>query len=141
MPSELQLVHENKGPKKISKISFSILGGHDIVSASELQVVNRELYEIGTRNPRVAGVLDKRMGVSRPDSDNLCSSCMKRLSECPGHFGYVQLNLPCFHIGYFKHCIDILHCICKTCSRILLKPEDKIDNGKEEEEPPGQTGW
>ena len=74
----------------------------------------------------MAGVLDKRMGVSRPDSDNLCSSCIERLSECPGHFGYVQLNLPCFHIGYFKHCIDILHCICKTCSRVLLKPEDKI---------------
>ena len=126
MPRKLLLVNENKGPKKISKLSFSILGGHDIVSAGELQIINRELYEIGSRNPKANGVLDKRMGVSRPDSDNVCSTCMKRLSECPGHFGYIQLNLPCFHIGYFKHCINILHCICKTCSRVLLNPVDKI---------------
>ena len=67
-----------------------------------LQVINRELYEIGSRNPKANGVLDKRMGVSRPDSDNLCSSCEKRLSECPGHFWLHSSNLPCFHIGYFK---------------------------------------
>ena len=90
MPRKLQLVNENKGPKKISKLSFSILGGHDIVSAGELQIINRELYEIGSRNPKANGVLDKRMGVSRPDSDNVCSTCMKRLSECPGHFGYIS---------------------------------------------------
>ena len=48
----------------------------------------------------------------------------KRLSDCAGHFGYIQLELPVFHAGYFRHTLVILQCICKKCSRILL-PEAK----------------
>ena len=32
-----------------------------------------------------------------------------------------------FHIGYFKHTLQVLQCICKTCSRILL---DEASYGK-----------
>ncbi len=124
-----QLVKETKGPKRISKISFNMLSAGDIVSASEIQVVQRELYQIGTRNPKALGVLDKRLGVSRPEPSNpehRCETCHKKLQNCPGHFGYIQLQLPCFHIGYFKHCIEILQSICKECSRVLLSPEDRL---------------
>ncbi len=34
--------------------------------------------------------------------------------------GYIRLELPVFHIGYFKNTIQILQCICKTCSRVML---------------------
>lgn len=47
----------------------------------------------------------------------------KKLNECAGHFGYIQLELPVFHAGYFKHTLVILQCICKCCSRVMLKPE------------------
>lgn len=49
----------------------------------------------------------------------------KRLSDCAGHFGYIQLELPVFHAGYFRHTLIILQCICKRCSRILLASEEK----------------
>lgn len=49
-----------------------------------------------------------------------------KIDNCPGHFGYVRLHLPIFHIGFFKSIIDILRCICKTCGRVLLKEEDRI---------------
>ena len=49
----------------------------------------------------------------------------KKLAECAGHFGYIQLELPCFHVGYFKHTLTILQCICKKCSRILLPIADR----------------
>ena len=40
------------------------------------------------------------------------------------HAGYIQLELPVFHIGYFKNTVQLLQCICKSCSRILLpEPE------------------
>ena len=51
--------------------------------------------------------------------------------NCSGHFGYIRLNLPLFHIGYFKKVINILQCICKVvsaqqyCARVLL-PEEQI---------------
>ena len=27
---------------------------------------------------------------------------------------YIKLVLPVFHIGYFRHCLGILQCICKV---------------------------
>lgn len=44
----------------------------------------------------------------------------KKLADCSGHFGYIQLELPVFHVGYLRHTLAILQCICKKCSRILL---------------------
>ncbi|RYE83105.1 MAG: hypothetical protein EOO65_04475, partial [Methanosarcinales archaeon] len=39
-----------------------------------------------------------------------------------GHFGYIKLELPVFHIGFLRATIELLQCICKTCSRVLLAP-------------------
>jgi DNA-directed RNA polymerase III subunit RPC1 len=47
------------------------------------------------------------------------------MTECPGHFGFLKLALPIFHVGYFKHTVSILQCICKTCSRVLLSDEER----------------
>ena len=43
---------------------------------------------------------------------------------CVGHFGYVRLALPAFHIGYLRFIQSILQNICKNCARVLLtEPE------------------
>jgi DNA-directed RNA polymerase III subunit RPC1 len=52
--------------------------------------------------------------------DALCGTCGKGLDECVGHFGYIDLELPVFHVGYFKATITVLQTICKTCSHALL---------------------
>ena len=36
--------------------------------------------------------------------------------------GFIQLVLPVFHIGYFKQTMVLLHCICKSCSRVRIRP-------------------
>ena len=58
--------------------------------------------------------------------DAICGTCRKGLNECVGHFGYIDLELPVFHVGYFKAVITILQTICKTCSHVLLN--DKMRN-------------
>lgn len=63
------------------------------------------------------------MGIS--DKLSCCKTCNKRLTDCAGHFGYIQLELPVFHVGYFKHTLAILQCICKSCSRVMIKPADR----------------
>mmetsp|Transcript_29477 Transcript_29477/g.44737 ORF Transcript_29477/g.44737 Transcript_29477/m.44737 type:complete len:286 (-) Transcript_29477:3384-4241(-) len=68
--------------------------------------------------PTRGGPLDHRLGVG--NKDGVCETCGKGYVECPGHFGFVNLALPVFHIGYFKHVINILQSICKDCSRLLL---------------------
>ena len=47
------------------------------------------------------------------------------MEQCAGHYGYVRLELPVFHIGYLKNVQSILQCVCKACSRILLGPVER----------------
>ena len=54
-----------------------------------------------------------------------CATCKGKLIDCAGHFGYIKLEMPVFHIGYFKNIIGILQCICKSCAHVLLSEEDR----------------
>ena len=54
------------------------------------------------------------------DKDANCATCGLKMADCVGHFGYIKLVLPVFHVGFFKHCIQILQVICKNCSCVLL---------------------
>eukprot|EP00897_Mesotaenium_endlicherianum_P003119 jgi/Mesen1/2835/ME000174S02093 len=58
------------------------------------------------------------------DKKGECATCNGKLTECPGHYGYIRLELPVYHVGYFKNIVVILQCICKMCGRVLL-PEDE----------------
>ena len=58
------------------------------------------------RRPQPNGVLDPRLGVSNKRA--ICDTCGQGLTECTGHFGYIRLELPVFHIGYFKNTVQIL---------------------------------
>ncbi|KAJ1442576.1 hypothetical protein B484DRAFT_390049, partial [Ochromonadaceae sp. CCMP2298] len=49
----------------------------------------------------------------------------KKLSDCAGHFGYIQLELPVFHAGYFRHTLVVLQCVCKRCARVMLASEER----------------
>lgn len=93
-------------------------------SASEFQLSSDQLFTKEKRLPAPNGVLDKRLGVS--ENGDKCETCNSRQVDCAGHFGYIRLELPCFHIGYFKHTLTILQCICKTCACVLLDEESKI---------------
>jgi RNA polymerase Rpb1, domain 1 len=44
-----------------------------------------------------------------------CETCGLEAAFCPGHYGYIDLELPVFHPGYFKSTIKVLQCICKVC--------------------------
>ena len=35
------------------------------------------------------------------------------------------MELPIFHVGYFKHVIAILQCVCKTCARVMVPEEER----------------
>ena len=63
------------------------------------------------------------MGTTSKDAR--CKTCDEFLTECSGHFGHLRLTLPVFHQGYFKAIIACLACICKSCSRLLLSPEER----------------
>ncbi|KAI3724533.1 hypothetical protein L2E82_36314 [Cichorium intybus] len=55
-----------------------------------------------------------------------CETCHGDFHNCPGHFGYLPLVLPVYNVGCISHIVDILKCICKLCSRILLVEEELV---------------
>jgi DNA-directed RNA polymerase III subunit RPC1 len=117
-----QAVKLNTAPKRISKIQFGTMTRNDIRASAEFAVTNRVLTTQEEhslkRVPAKDGCMDSRLGVS--DKTTKCQTCHQPLALCSGHFGYIQLKLPVFHAGYFKHTLTILQCICKGCSRVLL---------------------
>jgi DNA-directed RNA polymerase beta' subunit len=45
----------------------------------------------------MGGLMDPRMGTI--DRNFKCQTCGEGMSECPGHFGHIELARPVFHIG------------------------------------------
>ncbi|KAF2982903.1 hypothetical protein EK904_005838 [Melospiza melodia maxima] len=110
--------------KKISHICFGMKSPEEMRQQAHIQVVSKNLYsQDNHHSPLQYGVLDHRMGTS--EKDRPCETCGKSLADCLGHYGYIDLELPCFHVGYFKAVIGILQMICKTCCRIMLSVEEK----------------
>ncbi|RMZ73775.1 hypothetical protein GMOD_00004566 [Pyrenophora seminiperda CCB06] len=114
-------------PARIKHIQFGIHSNQDIVNQAVLEVSDRNVYDLqpaanNTRTLTANGPMDTRMGTS--SKAGICGTCGEGLDKCNGHFGHIKLALPAFHVGYLKHIIEVLNCICKDCSRVLLdEPE------------------
>lgn len=114
-------------------------GPDEIQQEAHIRIVSKNLYGDG-RQPAPYGVLDRQMvifhqngsyegecirifiphlqGVSQKDA--LCATCNQGLNECVGHFGYLDLALPVYHVGHFRATIQILQSICKVSSTFFL---------------------
>jgi DNA-directed RNA polymerase III subunit RPC1 len=103
---------------RVREIEFGLLRAADLERMSYVEVTNSVLYQPNKREPYPGGALDRRLGTS--DKRLHCATCGKQLVQCLGHFGDIKLQLPVFHIGFFKEAQRVLQCICKTCSAILL---------------------
>lgn len=127
-------------PKRIKELRFGILyatsteydnieltlvysSNQDIVNQAVLEVSDRNCYDLITvgQNRTITrhGPLDQRMGTS--SKTGICDTCGEELISCNGHFGYIKLALPAFHVGYFRMIIDVLHNICKVRQLNLVK--------------------
>ncbi|VDO41469.1 unnamed protein product [Haemonchus placei] len=116
---------ESDSVQKVVGVRFSAGSSEFIRQTSHVRVLNNRLYEEGARNftPAKCGPLDRRLGTSSNYCP--CSTCDSSLSDCVGHFGYVDLAFPVFHIGFFKSTIQVLQCICKNCARLLLSESQR----------------
>lgn len=70
--------------------------------------------------PKLGGLMDPRQGVI--DRNSRCQTCAGNMTECPGHFGHIDLAKPVFHVGFITKTIKILRCVCFYCSKLLVSP-------------------
>lgn len=88
------------------------------MSVTEGGIRFSETMEAG--RPKLCGLMDPRQGVI--DRNSRCQTCAGNMTECPGHFGHIDLAKPVFHIGFITKTIEILRCVCFFCSKLLVSP-------------------
>jgi DNA-directed RNA polymerase II subunit RPB1 len=88
------------------------------MSVTEGGIRYSETYEGG--RPKIGGLMDPRQGVM--DRNSRCQTCAGNMTECPGHFGHLELAKPVFHVGFLKQTIKVLRCVCFYCSKMLVGP-------------------
>jgi len=123
LATQSQFVEFTEFYKKVGGLQFSLLKNQEIIDMSAIPIKDYILYTPKDHNINEFGPLDLRLGVA--DRKNTCGTCKKRIEDCSGHYGYIKLALPIYHVGYFKHTLNMLQCICKTCSRVMLGPAER----------------
>ena len=103
--------------KEVNSIQFGLFSPEEI---EKMAVCKISLDENG--NPNISNINDRRMGPIDYNKFNKtkCSTCNCDLYDCPGHFGYIHLEMPVYHVGYIKDCAKLLNCICCKCGEILI---------------------
>ena len=108
---------------KISSIEFRMLSPQLVKKMGVVKVITPELYD-ADGYPIDGSLMDLKMGVIDPGLR--CRTCGGKVRECPGHFGYIELARPVFHIRYIPLIYAFLRSTCPVCGRILL-PQTEID--------------
>ncbi len=108
--------------KQVDTLVFGILSPKHIKKMAAAKIVTPELYD-KEGYPVDGGLMDIRLGVIDPGLR--CKTCGSKLKECPGHFGYIELARPVFHVKLIAIILDLLRMTCNDCGRVLL-PQNKI---------------
>ncbi|XP_031343818.1 DNA-directed RNA polymerase II subunit RPB1-like [Photinus pyralis] len=115
--------NDSKAPLRyVKRVQFGILSPDEIrrMSVTEGGIRFPETMEAG--RPKLGGLMDPRQGVI--DRNSRCQTCAGNMTECPGHFGHIDLAKPVFHVGFITKTIKILRCVCFYCSKLLVSPNN-----------------
>ena len=87
--------------KRVKSIQFGLLSPKEIERMAVCQVTNPRSFE-DNGYPTENGINDLRMGTT---DKKLCATCKCNFKDCPGHFGYIHLATPVFHVGFITECL------------------------------------
>lgn len=108
-------------PKRIGSIEFGLLSPKEIRKMSVRKIIWADTYD-DDGFPYPQGLMDLHLGVIDPGLR--CKTCDNKASDCPGHFGHIELAKPVIHVGYTRLIRKLLRVTCRNCGRILLSPEE-----------------
>ncbi len=106
--------------RQVASLNFSLLSPEQVKKLSAAKIVTPELYDIDGF-PVDGGLMDLRLGAIDPGVR--CRTCGKRVKECPGHSGSIELARPVFHIKYIQLIEHCLRSYCPSCGKLTLSEE------------------
>ena len=83
--------------RSIQEIQFGLLSPEEIKNMSVAPIEYPETMDEQNLRPRQLGLADPRLGSI--DRAFKCGTCDENMSECPGHFGHIELAVPVYHVG------------------------------------------
>ncbi|KAL6479964.1 hypothetical protein MHYP_G00109970 [Metynnis hypsauchen] len=108
--------------RRLEGLSFSMFSSEEIRKLSVKSITNSILLDsVGNAAP--SGLYDLSLGPA--DSKEICSTCMQDFSNCPGHFGHVDLHLPVYNPLLFDKLYMIVRGSCLSC-HLLTCPRAAI---------------
>lgn len=105
---------------RVNHVQFGILGPDEIRAMSVVEVTEHERYEKNI--PKENGLMDLRLGTI--DSAVRCKTCECTMTDCPGHFGHIELARPVFNVGFMGNILKVLRMICLFCNNIVIAKSD-----------------
>ncbi|KAJ7480001.1 DNA-directed RNA polymerase II, subunit 1 [Mycena galericulata] len=117
-----QFAHSAAPIRKVKEVQFGILSPEEIKAYSVAKIEHPEVMDEATHKPKIGGLMDPRMGTI--DRNFKCQTCGEGMSECPGHFGHIELARPVFHPGFILKVKKILECICINCGKLKADISD-----------------
>ena len=114
------LCSNSKAPvREVKRVQFGILSPDEIRRMSVTEGgVKYPVTKEEDGKPKLGGILDPRQGVT--DRNYRCQTCAGNMSECPGHFGHIDLAKPVYHIGFLTKTAKVLRCVCFYCSKLKV---------------------
>ncbi|KAH8822372.1 beta and beta-prime subunits of DNA dependent RNA-polymerase [Flagelloscypha sp. PMI_526] len=109
--------------RRVKEVQFGILSPEEIKAYSVAKVEFPEVMDEATHKPKLGGLMDPRMGTI--DRNFKCQTCGEGMSECPGHFGHIELARPVFHPGFIVKVKKILESICVNCGKLKADINDE----------------
>ncbi|KAI6216279.1 DNA-directed RNA polymerase subunit [Aphelenchoides besseyi] len=120
-----EIFRESDKSTALAGVRFTAGSATDIRQSAHIEIFNNRLYDVnsGRYAPALFGPLDTRLGICQKTLT--CETCGQKTEECVGHFGYLNLEYPVYHVGFFRLIIQVLQCICKKCACTLLVSDEK----------------
>ena len=116
--ANLIFAHSDAPLRTIEEIQFGLLSPEEIKNMSVAHIMYPETMDESKMKPRESGLNDPRLGSI--DRQYKCATCDQNMSECPGHFGHIELAKPVYHPGFIKKIKKLLEMVCHNCGRVLL---------------------
>jgi len=111
---QISLIEEEKLPELAIENSLITVFDQKDLEKTGILINNPSLEGIGSVN-------DPRMGISEPNE--ICMTCSRNNFSCPGHLGYIRLNVPVYHPLFFRVVFNVLQSVCIHCGNLLLTEE------------------
>ncbi|KAK3310240.1 DNA-directed RNA polymerase II subunit RPB1 [Chaetomium strumarium] len=120
--ANLIFAHSSAPIRTIKEIQFGLLSPEEIKGMSVCHILYPETMDETRTKPRDGGLNDPLLG--SVDRQFKCKTCGENMSECPGHFGHIELARPVFHPGFIRRTKKLLEVVCHNCGKVLADRSD-----------------